>query len=43
MTHLFPVKMDVTRAEEPPVAGRATVRVLRQQVVKEPLFEPFSS
>jgi len=31
--------MAVAEAKEPRIAGRAAIRVLKQQVVKEPIFE----
>jgi len=37
--HLFPVVMDVAKAKEPRIAGRTAIRVLKQHMVKEPIFE----
>jgi hypothetical protein len=36
---VFPVMMAVARAKEPSIAGRAAIRVLKQHMVKEPMFE----
>ncbi len=35
----FPVMMEVANTKESPIAGRAAIRVPKQQVVKEPIFE----
>jgi hypothetical protein len=35
----FPVMMEVAHAKESPIAGRAAIRVPKQQMVKEPIFE----
>ena len=37
--HLFPVVMAVAEAKEPRIAGRTAIRVLKQHMVKEPIFE----
>jgi len=31
--------MDVAEAKEPRIAGRTAIRVLKQHMVKEPIFE----
>jgi len=36
---VFPVMMAVPGAKEPPIAVRAAIWVLKQHVVKEPIFE----
>jgi hypothetical protein len=33
------VMMAVSKAKEPPIAGRAAIRVLKQQMVTEPIFD----
>ncbi len=43
MVLVFPVMMAVAGAKEPPVAVRAAIRVLKQHMVKEPIFEAASS
>jgi hypothetical protein len=35
--------MAITEAKEPLIAGRAAIRVLKQHMVKEPIFEAASS
>jgi hypothetical protein len=40
---VFPVMMAVAGAKEPPIADRAAIRVLKQHMVKEPVFEAASS
>jgi hypothetical protein len=35
--------MEVAGAKEPPIAGRATIRVLKEHMVNEPIFETASS
>jgi len=40
---VFSVMMAVVGAKEPPIAGRAAIRVLKQYMVKEPIFEAASS
>ena len=40
---VFPVVMAVAGAKEPPIADRAAIRVLKQHIVKEPIFEAASS
>jgi hypothetical protein len=35
--------MAVVGAKKPPIADRATIRVLKQHMVKEPIFEAASS
>ncbi len=40
---MFCVMMAVAGAKEPQIAGRAAIRVLKQHMVKEPIFEPASS
>lgn len=39
---VFPVMMAVAGAEEPRIAVRAAIRVLKQHMVKEPIFEAAS-
>ena len=40
VAHLFPVVvMAVAEAKEPRIAGRTAIRVLKQHMVKEPIFE----
>jgi hypothetical protein len=43
MVLVFPGMMAVAGAKEPPIAGRAAIRVLKQHMVKEPIFEAASS
>jgi hypothetical protein len=38
-----PAMMEVAGAKEPPIAGRAAIRVLKQHMVKEPILEAGSS
>jgi len=40
---VLPVVMAEAGVKEPPIAGRAAVRVLKQHMVKEPIFEAASS
>jgi hypothetical protein len=40
---LFSVMMTVAGEKEPPIAGRATIWVLKQYMVKQPIFEAASS
>jgi len=40
---MFSVMMAVAGLKEPQIAGRATIRVLKQHMVKEPIFEAASS
>jgi hypothetical protein len=40
---VFSVMMEVAGAKEPPIASRAAIRVLKQPMVKEPIFEAASS
>jgi len=40
---MFSVMMAVAGAKEPQIAGRAAIRVLKQHMVKEPIFEAASS
>jgi hypothetical protein len=39
---VFPVMMAVSGVKEPLIAGRAAIGVLKQQMVKEPIFEAVS-
>jgi hypothetical protein len=39
---VFPGMMAVAGAKEPPIAVRAAIRVLKQHMVKEPIFEAAS-
>ena len=40
VAHLFPVVvMAVAEAKEPRIAGRTAIRVLKQHMVKEPIFK----
>jgi len=39
VVQLFPVMMAVTGEKEPPIAARAAIWVLKQHVVKQPIFE----
>jgi len=43
MVPLFTVMMAVSGMKESFIAGRAAIRVLKTQMVKEPIFEAFSS
>jgi hypothetical protein len=43
MVQLVPAMMAVMGAKEPPITVRAAIRVLKQQMVKEPIFEAPSS
>jgi hypothetical protein len=43
MVLVFPVMMAVAGVKEPLIAGRAAIGVLKQQMVKEPIFESVSS
>jgi hypothetical protein len=43
MVLVFPVMMAVAGVKEPRIAGRAAIGVLKQQIVKEPVFEAVSS
>ena len=40
---VFPVMMAETCVKESSIAGRAAIRVLKQHMVKEPIFEAASS
>jgi hypothetical protein len=40
---LFFVMMAVAEAKEPPIAGRAAIRVLKQHIPMEPIFDAASS
>jgi hypothetical protein len=40
---MFSMMMAVVGAKEPQIAGRAAIRVLKQHMVKEPIFEAASS
>jgi hypothetical protein len=40
---VFPVMMAVSGVKEPLIAGRAAIGILKQQMVKEPIFEAASS
>jgi hypothetical protein len=40
---VFSVTMAEAGVKEPPIAGRAPIRVLKQHMVKEPIFESASS
>jgi hypothetical protein len=40
--HLIPVMIDMAGVKEPPIAGGTAVRVLKQHMVKEPIFEAAS-
>jgi len=43
VVQLVPAMKEVADAKEPPIAGRAAIRVLKQRMVKEPIFEAASS
>jgi hypothetical protein len=43
MVQLVPAMMEVAGAKEPPIADRAAIRLLKQHMVKEPIFEAASS
>ena len=43
LLRLFLAMMAVATAEESPIAGRTAIRVLKQQKVKEPIFDAASS
>jgi hypothetical protein len=43
LVQLVPAMMAVMRAKKPPIAVRAAIRVLKQHMVKEPIFEAASS
>jgi hypothetical protein len=43
MVQLVPAMMEVAGAKEPPIAGRAAIGILKQRMVKEPIFEAASS
>jgi hypothetical protein len=43
MVQLVPAMMAVVGAKKPPIAVRASIRVLKQHMVKEPIFEAASS
>jgi hypothetical protein len=43
VVQLIPAMMEMAGAKEPPIAGRAAIRVLKQHMVKEPIFEAASS
>ncbi len=36
---VFPVMMAVSGAKEPPIAGQAAIRILKQHMVKDPILE----
>jgi hypothetical protein len=40
---VFSMMMAEAGVKEPPIAGRAAIRVLKQHMVKEPIFEAASS
>jgi hypothetical protein len=42
---VFPAMVAVAGAKEPPIAGSAAISVLKQHIVKDPIFEapPFRS
>ena len=40
---VFSVVMAEAGVKEPPIASRAAIRILRQHMVKEPIFEAASS
>jgi hypothetical protein len=39
VVQLLPATMEVAGAKEPPIAGRAAIRVLKDRIVKQPIFE----
>jgi hypothetical protein len=43
MLRLFVLTMPVAEAKEPPIAGRAAIRVLKQHMAKEPIPDTDSS
>jgi hypothetical protein len=43
VVQLFLVMMAVAGAKEPPIAGRAAIRVLKQHMAKKPIFDANSS
>jgi hypothetical protein len=43
VVQLVPAMMAMVGAKEPPIAVRAAIRVLKQHMVKEPIFEAASS
>jgi len=43
VVQLVPAMMAVVGPKEPPIAVRTAIRVLKQQMVKEPIFEAASS
>jgi hypothetical protein len=40
--HVIPMMIAVAGVKEPPIAGGTAVRVLKQHIVKEPIFEAAS-
>jgi hypothetical protein len=43
VVQLVPAMMELAGAKEPHIAGRAAIRVLKRDMVKEPIFEAASS
>jgi hypothetical protein len=43
VVQLVPAMMAVVGAKKSPIADRATIRVLKQRMVKKPIFEAASS
>jgi hypothetical protein len=43
VVQLLPAMMAVVGAKKPPIAVRAAIRILKQRMVKEPIFEAASS
>jgi hypothetical protein len=43
MVQLVPAMMEVASTKEPPIADLAAIRILKQRMVKEPIFEAASS
>jgi hypothetical protein len=43
MVQLVPAMMAVVGAKKPSIAVRAAIRILKQHMVKEPIFEAASS
>jgi hypothetical protein len=43
VVQLVPAMMAVVGAKEQPIAVRAAIRILKQHMVKEPIFEAASS
>jgi len=43
MLRLFVLMMPVAEAKEPPIAGRAAIRLLKQHMAKEPIPDTDSS